>query len=219
VPITHLIFDLDDTLYPPGNGLWDEIGERINHFLIEHFAVDPGQVNVVRKQYYQTHGTTLRGLMMEHPGMDADDYLAYVHAVDVTKYIQPDPALDAMLAALSQVKVIFTNSDSAHSRRVLDCLHVARHFDHIVDIRAMKFENKPRPGAYQALLDLIGAPASQCLFVEDSLRNLRPAKALGMTTLLVGNGHDPDPAVDYQLSTILDVGRLVHDLNIQHPTL
>ena len=28
--LTQLVFDLDDTLYPQGNGLWGAIGERIN---------------------------------------------------------------------------------------------------------------------------------------------------------------------------------------------
>jgi putative hydrolase of the HAD superfamily len=213
VPITHLIFDLDDTLYPPGNGLWDEIGERINWFMVERFAVDPAQVNLIRQQYYQTHGTTLRGLMTDYPGMNPDDYLAYIHAVDLNKYIRPDPALGLMLAALPHPKVIFTNSDAAHTRRVLDCLKVSNHFDRIVDIRAMKFENKPRPGAYAALLDIVGVPADKCLLVEDSLRNLRPARELGMTTLLVGNGLGPDPAVDFHVSTVLDVGNLIHNLN------
>lgn len=212
MPITHLIFDLDDTLYPPGNGLWDEIGARINQFMIDRFGVDPARVDALRSQYYQTHGTTLRGLMSEHPGMSPDDYLAFVHAVDLTKYIRPDPALAAMLEGLPHPKAIFTNSDSAHSRRVLDCLELSGHFDRIVDIRAMKFENKPRPGAYEALLNAVGAPARQCLLIEDSLRNLRPAKELGMTTMLVGNGLDLDPAVDYRVKTILDAGPVVVQL-------
>lgn len=207
--LTHLIFDLDDTLYPPGNGLWDEIGERINRFMVERFGIDPAQVNAIRKQYYQTYGTSLRGLMIDYPHINPDDYLAYVHAVDLTKYIRPDPALDSMLAELPQPKAIFTNSDTAHASRVLNCLQVASRFEQIVDIHAMKFENKPRPGAYEALLNTLGVPGRQCLIIEDSVRNLRPAKQLGMTTLLVGNGLDPDPAVDDHASTILEAGAAI----------
>lgn len=209
MPITHLIFDLDDTLYPPGNGLWDEIGDRINQYLVDPIGIDPTKVNEVRRQYYQTYGTTLRGLMTNFPEMDPSDYLAFVHDVDLSKYIAPNPALDAMLTVLSQTKVIFTNSDTPHTQRVLTCLGIRSHFETIVDIRAMNFLNKPDPMSYEVLLNTLEVPATQCLYVEDSLRNLRPAKALGMTTVLVGNGHEPDEAVDYQAASVLDVGRLI----------
>jgi putative hydrolase of the HAD superfamily len=213
VPISHLVFDLDDTLYPPGNGLWDEIGERINRFMVERAGIDPAKVNDVRRQYYVTYGTSLRGLMTDFPNIDPHAYLAFVHDVDLSRYIAPNPALNSLLAALPQPKSIFTNSDANHTLRVLNCLGVARHFPLVVDIHAMKFENKPRPQAYEALLKTIGAPANECLIVEDSLRNLRPAKALGFTTLLVGNGHEPDPAVDHRVSTILEAGPLIQSLS------
>ena len=51
--------------------------------------------------------------------------------------------------------------------------------------------------------------------VEDMAQNLRPAKALGMTTVWVDNGsergnHDADPAhIDL---TIRDVGEWLHDI-------
>ena len=209
MPISHLVFDLDDTLYPPGNGLWDEIGERINRFMVEQAGIDPAHVNDIRRRYFLTYGTSLRGLMNDYPNVNPDAYLAFVHEVDHNRYITHNPALDAMLAALPQPKSIFTNADSRHAARVLNCLGVARHFPLIVDIRAMNFENKPRPQAYETLLKMIGASASECLLVEDSLRNLRPAKALGFTTLLVGNGHEPDPAIDHHVNNILDTGSLI----------
>jgi len=209
VPISYLIFDLDDTLYPSGNGLWDEIGVRINRFMIERVGIDPSHVNDLRKRYFQTYGTTLRGLLAEYSGTDPDAYLAYVHDVDLSRYIAPNPALDSMLAALPQPKAILTNASTEHAHRVLTRLGVAHHFPIIVDIRAMNFENKPLPHAYDALLKRISAPAAECIIVEDSVRNLRPAKALGMTTLLVGNGHEPDPAIDYRVDTILDTGAVI----------
>jgi putative hydrolase of the HAD superfamily len=212
VPITHLVFDLDDTLYPPGNGLWDEIGSRINQYMISHAGVDAAQVNEVRRQYYQKYGTTLRGLMTEVPGVNPDEYLAYVHDVNPGRYLNLNPALDIMLASLPQSKVIFTNSDTAHTQRILACLGVQAHFTQIVDIRAMGFNNKPLPQAYDALLTAIGVPATQCVFIEDSLRNLQPAKALGMTTLLVGPPNLSATGIDYQVANILDVASVIRTL-------
>ncbi len=212
--LTHLIFDLDDTLYPPGNGLWDEIGERINQFMIRHAGIDPAQVNDVRRQYYQKYGTTLRGLMTEIPTIDVDEYLAYVHDVNLSRYLTPNPALDAMLNTLPQVKVIFTNSDTPHTLRVLARLGIQTRFGAIVDIRAMAFYNKPLPQAYDALLTTLGVPAQQCLYIEDSLRNLGPAKALGMTTLLVGGTTDVGPnGVDYHVASILEAGPVIQGIH------
>jgi putative hydrolase of the HAD superfamily len=76
----------------------------------------------------------------------------------------------------------------------------------------VNFENKPRPKAYEALLDRLGVPATHCIYVEDSVRNLRPAKALGMTTILVGDGATPDPAVDFRVGTILEAGPVIQKL-------
>lgn len=212
MPITHLVFDLDDTLYPPGNGLWDEIGERINQFMIERLGIAPDQVNAVRRQYLQMHGATLRGLMDDFP-INPDEYLNFVHDIDLARYLAPDPALEAMLAALPQPKAIFTNSDTGHTNRVLDLLGIVRHFQTVVDIRTMGFENKPRPQSYAALLNHLNVPANYCAYVEDSVRNLRPAKALGMTTILVGDGATSDPAVDFRVGTILEAGAVLQRLS------
>lgn len=211
MPISYLVFDLDDTLYP-ANGLWEEIGRRIARFMTERLDISPAEVDDRRQKYFHEHGTTLRGLMADFPGVDADDYLAYVHNVDLARWIAPNPALDAMLTALPQPKAIFTNSDAAHTGRVLNCLGVARHFNTVVDIRAMGFENKPLPRAYEILLERIKTPANECVLIDDLVRNLLPAGELGMTTILMGNGLDPEPAIDYRVSTILETGPLLQNL-------
>ena len=213
MPISCLVFDLDDTLYP-ANGLWEEIGKRIARFMIERLDISPVEVDDRRQKYFHDYGTTLRGLMTDFPGVDADDYLAYVHDVDLARWIAPNPALAAMLAALPQPKAIFTNSDAAHTGRVLNCIGVAQHFDAIVDIRAMGFENKPLPRSYEILLERIETPAAECVLIDDLLRNLLPARELGMTTILVGDGHAPDAAVDYGVGNILETGAIIRKLTI-----
>jgi 2-haloacid dehalogenase len=39
---------------------------------------------------------------------------------------------------------------------------------------------KPDPAIYRTMLGHIGAPAAQCLFIDDSLKNVAGAKAVGM---------------------------------------
>ncbi len=200
--LRYLICDLDETLYPRNAGLMQEIGRRIMRYLIERMGFSPDEAQARRERYYRAYGTSLRGLMAEDT-VDAEDYLAFVHDIDLAGYVQPNPALDAMLRRIPLAKVVFTNATREHAQRVLDALGIADHFSFVIDIRAMDFISKPDPHAYRRILDLIGARADECALVEDTPRNLRPARALGMTTILVD--HADCGEVDYCVDNILGV--------------
>lgn len=208
--LTHVIFDLDDTLYPQDNGLWAAIGDRINLYMIERLGLPPDEVDARRDRYFRAFGTTLNGLLRDFH-IDPADYLDFAHDLPLEKFLHPDAGLDAMLAALPLRKSIFTNADAAHARRVLGHLGIARHFDTIVDIWALNFVNKPQPGAYQVVLAALSAQAADCALVEDSLRNLRPARALGMTTIwLSRNGASEE--VDFLVRRIGEVGTILNGI-------
>jgi len=89
---------------------------------------------------------------------------------------------------------------------------IGRHFARIVDIRALQFVGKPDPQAYTAALALAGARGAECLFVDDAARNLLPARASGMLTVLV-NGKEqhrrPPPGADYVVGDVLGLERIV----------
>ena len=42
---------------------------------------------------------------------------------------------------------------------------------------------KPEPEIYQIMLDKIGRPAQECLFIDDSLPNIEQANRMGFTTI------------------------------------
>jgi putative hydrolase of the HAD superfamily len=204
--VKYVIFDLDETLYPRGAGLMQEIGVRIMRYLVERMRFTPEQAEEKRMHYYLKYGTSLRGLMAEET-VDAEDYLEFVHNIDLNGYIGPNPELDRMLRRIALDKIIFTNSTQEHARRVLDVLGVGDRFRFVVDIRAVDYISKPDPRAYRRLLDLIGAAGDECILVEDNPRNLLPGKALGMTTILVDHGECSE--VDYCVKDILSVGDVV----------
>ncbi len=154
--IRHIVFDLDETLYPRGAGLMQEIGVRILRYLIERMGFSPEEAAHKRRHYFLKYGTSLRGLMIEET-VDAEDYLAFVHDIDVAVYIRPNPALDAMLRGIPLAKAVLTSATREHARRVLIALGVADHFPVIADIRATDFVCKPDPHAYDKLLSLIDA--------------------------------------------------------------
>ena len=126
------------------------------------------------------------------------------------EYIGPDGALDAALRKIELEKVIFTNSSAEHARRVLGVLGVARHFGRIIDIRALGYVGKPNPEAYRRALDILGAEGRECLIVDDNLRNLAPAKELGMVTVLVGS--ETGEGADFAIAQVAEIGQVVRRL-------
>ena len=205
-----VLFDLDDTLYARACGLWPAIGQRINAYMVERLGLQPDVAIAMRQVYLDTFGTTLNGLRHDY-GIDTEEYLAFVHDLPLERYLEPSAELDEMLARLPLRKVIFTNADAPHARRVIARLGIAHHFERIVDVHAVNFISKPNPRAYQQVLALTGAAADECLFVDDAVRNLRPAHELGMTAVLINPAGGALPAgLDYQIDTILELEPLLH---------
>lgn len=64
-------------------------------------------------------------------------------------------------------------------------------FEHVVESSKLGFR-KPDPRIYQHACELIGVPPERCVYLDDLGINLKPAKALGMRTIKVG---DPDQAI------------------------
>jgi len=208
-----LFFDLDDTLYSPQNGLWLAIRDRMRRYLIEQVGFSPDEVDTLRHEYFVTYGTTLRGLLINHPErIDADDYLAFVHDIPLQEYIQPDPSLRDLLLSLPQRRWIFTNSDDRHARRVLNVLGVRDCFEGIIDIRALGYACKPVEDAYRRALALAGeTQPGRCILFDDSPRNLAPAKALGFCTVLVGH-NQPDPSACHSITSLHELPEALPEL-------
>jgi putative hydrolase of the HAD superfamily len=186
MPITTLLIDLDDTLYPASTGLWSLIRQRIDLYMHERLKMPWEEIPDLRHRLFSEYGTTLRGLQATI-GLDAQDYLAFVHAVPVEERLLPDPELKQVLLRCFQRKVIFTNADTGHALRVLGALQVADQFDQIIDILAVAPYCKPMPEAYRVALRLAGvAHPSECLVFDDSVSNLATARLLGCPTVLVG---------------------------------
>jgi putative hydrolase of the HAD superfamily len=202
------IFDLDNSLYPASANLFALIDVRMGEFIQELLGCGHEEARRVQKTYFHEHGTTLAGLMKAH-GVEPSEFLDFVHDIDLAR-ISADPRLVAALDKLPGRKFVFTNGDESYARRVLDRLGLANAFDGLHDIHAMGYVPKPDPSAYRAMCERYGIAAERSLFVEDMARNLKPAKALGMTTVWVDNGsergsHDADPAfIDYRIADIAE---------------
>lgn len=191
-PVEVLFLDVDDTLYPRTNGLWQAIGQRILGYLIDRLGMNPAEAERVRALYLERYGTTLSGLMRHH-GVDPLDYLRDVHNLPLHEYLSADLRLRRLLQGIPCRKVIFTNAHREHVERVLACLHIEDTIDQIVDLLALQMFNKPDPNAYRLAIQLAGDPdRGSCAMVDDRRRNLLPASQLGMYTVLVGPSSEAD---------------------------
>ena len=224
--LKFIIFDLDDTLYSRDNGLMQEVGRRIQLWLCNHLGLSWEEAILLRRDYFHRYGTTMGGLIVEHDA-NTHDYLAFVHDIPVKEYLGPNPALAAMLGSIPLRKAIYTNATAEYAWRVLRALGVDDHFEQVIGIEEVGLRNKPYLDAYERVLARLGVQGPECIMVEDSARNLGPAKALGLTTVLVGAGGSTEPAgrasgqglaevpgesVDFVVGSVLEVGQVVRDL-------
>ncbi len=195
MPITTLFIDLDDTLYPPSMGLWALIRQRIDLYIHERLALPWEQVPGLRRDLFEQYGTTMRGLQTCYQ-IDVDDYLAFVHDVPVEDILKPDPVLHRVLERYLQRKVIFTNADKRHARRVLCALQLNDLFDQVIDIRALDPHCKPQPEAFKIALGLAGETnPGCCLLADDQLFNIQAASLFGFQAVLVSPPRSDDGAV------------------------
>jgi putative hydrolase of the HAD superfamily len=205
--IEHVLFDLDETIYPTETGIMDLISHRINEYMSLRLGIDAAEVGAIREQYYRRYGTTGRGLYLHH-GLDAEEYFEFVHDLPLEEMLAPDPGLDSMLEGLEAEKSIFTNATAGHARRVLEVLGVSAHFGHLIGIAELGYVPKPDVRAYQRALEILGASPEECLLVDDRARNLAPGRSLGMTTVLVGARHSEDSA-DFVVGEVTEVGEVM----------
>ena len=94
-----LLFDLDNTLYPRDAGIMDQIRERMLRYICRNLDLSRAQADVLRREYFEAYGTTMRGLQINH-NIDPDEFLPFVHDIPLADYIQPNPTLDAILDGL-----------------------------------------------------------------------------------------------------------------------
>ena len=198
-PIDVWIFDLDNVLYPADCSLFDLVSARITQYVMRHFDVPEDEARAAQRALFLEHGTTLNGLMARHD-IDPLGYLDFVHDIPMDR-LSPAPELAARIAALPGRKLVFTNGDATYAARVLAARGLSNVFEGVHDIIASGYHPKPHAPAYQSLLSAWDFDPTRTVFFEDMAVNLRPAKALGMTTawvkaVLGGGGHDwgHDPA-------------------------
>ena len=182
------IFDLDNTMYDINLGLFKKISNRITDFIMSKYSLDIDQAKKVQKEYYLKYGLTLRGLIVEKK-LEPEEFLDYVHDVEHPE-LEKNDQLISKIRLLEGKKIIFTNATSNHAKKILKILELEHDFDQIIDIKDLEYIPKPDKRSYKKLLECLNLNKEnldKTIFFEDTVKNLIPAKELGITTVWMKN--------------------------------
>ena len=191
------VFDLDNTLYP-APVLYDEIGERMTAYIARTLGIETDAALELRERYFHDYGASIVGLVRHHE-IDTADFLRDVHDADHS-VLMIDPELRGLIEHLPGRRIIHTNGGGGHAQRVLASLGLADLFETVFDIESAALTPKPLRESFERLVQTCAFDPKRALLIEDSLRNLPEAHAMGFTTALVGiECAEPRPAyVDHQ---------------------
>ena len=182
------IFDLDNTIYDMNLGLFKKISNRITDFIMSKYSLDIDQAKKIQKEYYLKYGLTLRGLIVEKK-LEPEEFLDYVHDVEHPE-LKKNDQLISKIRILEGKKIIFTNATAKHAKKILKILELELDFDQIIDIKDLEYIPKPDKRSYKKLLECLNLKKEnldKTIFFEDTVKNLIPAKELGITTVWMKN--------------------------------
>jgi putative hydrolase of the HAD superfamily len=208
------LFDLDNTLYPLESGHMLLVQDRMTDFMERQTGLPRDEARALQKRYYHEHGTTLAGLMAYHD-VDPEDFLTEVHDVSLDR-LTPDPTLCKAIARLPGRRLVFTNGSASHAERVLEKLELADLFEDVFHIASADYIPKPAPATFEKVVTAFRIDPKATCFFEDSEKNLAPAAAIGMTTVLIlpKDASSAPTAADFVHHTTNDLAAFLSDAEV-----
>ena len=208
--IKALIFDVDDTLYDIQNGFTDDRnGRTIQSFMVEKLGFpDRATAKALRDEYFAKYHSSMKALTVaqqegrfiygkEFRSVDLNEYFASNCKFSL---LTKDEKLIEILTELKEkssddkegIKVIaFSNGPRKYVLKVLDVLGLSHVFtsDCVWAVDDTLPHCKPEKEAFETILQKISSGAcikfEECVMVEDSMKNIKAAKKLGMKTILI----------------------------------
>jgi len=206
------IFDLDNTLHDANPHIFPHISRSMTAYLQAHLSLDAEAAGQLRVRYWKRYGATLLG-MMRHHDTDPRHFLWHTHQFPQLEHmVVREPWLRQALARLPGRKFIFSNSPVHYSRAVLEVLGIGGLFADVFCIEQTRFRPKPDASGFRRLFRRHRLRPRACIMVEDSLENLKAAKALGMKTVWVNRSLKRPPCVDVSVASVRELPRMLGKL-------
>lgn len=134
------------------------------------------------------------GNMLGQTWTSMADFVQRARSDDPMRIIRPQ-ALDCIEKVRKQggkLAILSNELDLFYGADLRQNLPILKSFDAIVDATYTQIL-KPDPQAYQLCLDELGLQAGDCVFIDDQIRNIRGAEAIGMRAIHL-DIRDPDAA-------------------------
>mmetsp|Transcript_48499 Transcript_48499/g.80369 ORF Transcript_48499/g.80369 Transcript_48499/m.80369 type:complete len:289 (+) Transcript_48499:48-914(+) len=240
--VTTLIFDIDDTLYPVSCGFTEH---RLNDVLISYMVERLGfesreEASELRTEYFRKYHSSIKGLAvatkegrLPKPFDEADCAAYWAEYCQFTKYLKPDPAFVQALGTLQEAGLKFIAFSNSPRQYAINCLQALGVKDFFPDGQVFGVDDllplcKPEKAAFEKVLGSVGARPEEAVMFEDSMKNIRACKALGLHTVLINEqlgeqagseatllGDVPlpdDPAVDCAMQRIGQIQKVLPGL-------
>lgn len=180
---TTWLFDLDNTLHDADAGIFESINKQMTQFIADKLDMTLSEASLIRAQYWQNYGATLEGLVRHH-NIDASEFLLACHSLtEITPLITAEPKLRANLNRLDGSKVVFSNGPSFYVEHILEELNITDCFEAVFGTDSLGMKLKPQPSTFHLVCEKLNTQPKHCIFVDDSLANVKTAKELGMTAI------------------------------------
>ena len=202
------LFDLDNTLHDANPHIFPHINRSMTAYVMAELGVDEERASAIREDYWLRYGATLGGLVRHH-GTDPHHFLWHTHQFpDLHRMLVFESALKSALRRLPGKKIIFSNAPEHYAEAVLAAMGVRKEFDAVFAIEHARLAPKPGLAGFLRLIKKHHLNPARCVMVEDTALNLRPARRLGMKTVLVGKSPRVPAWVDVRVVSALELPRL-----------
>ena len=206
--ITTVIFDVDDTLYDVGTGFTAHRNtDGAVNFMVEHLAFPSREAaQALRDEYFERYHATAKGLQVAEaegrlppgaPKFDPRELSAYWADNLNFSLLGGRETYDELRSMLMSLKVAnpdmnlvaFSNGPRKYVLRALQMMGLDEIFpdEMVFAVDDVLPACKPEPEAFQKIFKKLGGDTkpNECIMVEDSMKNVRVAKSLGMKTVLI----------------------------------
>ena len=142
------------------------------------------QADRISERDYWLQRTRETGALLGKDWTRMSEFVRAARGGDPDAVIRPEfrAALDTARKAGVKLAILSNELDLFYGEDFRDKLPFLDGFDVVIDATYTGIL-KPDPRAYQACLDQLGLPAGDCVFVDDQMRNIEGARAVGLQTV------------------------------------